>query len=365
MKSPVLIACSKIGTILLLLSFCILPSCLTPSDKDGNGVPDDEDWNEKIPDELFEENEDRIGITHLRNPTEMDIIEKESGTGRKHFDKYDSSYDLLHADETINLPAELSDITGLSIAPEGDGLIATNFRDGEIHFIDFDGELDKTTWFKRRGKYTGIEAVRSDIFIAKENGSIFHISELHSTKPKRKVFNTLLNAKHKVHGLCYNPIQNELLLVCQGNGDDKSTGESKSIFAFDLDRKELLRQPLFFIENEDIMDYLEYFHPKTEDDGEALFYDIPVTKPFIPSAIAIHPSTDEIYLVSSSSMQLVILSDDGDLLYVEQLDPFVFSRPEGMCFDLDGTLYMSSKGGKGSSGKIMRFDPQRRNRHPS
>lgn len=355
----------------VFLLFCIaISGCLSPPDKNDNGIPDDEEWDNKLPKRLFEENAGTVGLTHLRNPSEVDMIDgdgERDGTGKKHFDRYRMSYNMLEPDETINLRVDLDDITGLSMAPDGDGLIATNFRDGEIHYLSFYGELDGSVWFKRRGKYTGIEAVRDDIFVVKENGTIFHISELHSDKPKRKVFNTLLNNKHKVHGLCYHPVQNELLLVCQGNGGNGATGESKSIFVFDLDRKELLRQPMFFIEDKDIIAYLDYFRPETEEeeDGDALFYDVPTTKSFVPSAIAIHPSSDEIFLISSSSMQLIVLSEDGELLYVEQLDPFVFSRPEGMCFDVDGTLYITSKGGPGKSGKIMRFDRSRRNWHPS
>ena len=359
MKAPVIfLICS------IFFTACVTP----PSDGDENEASAQGEWNSKLPASFFEQGEQDLassGITNLRNPSHKDPLDEKEGDGPKIFPEYHSQYNFLRPDRTLYLPAELSEIAGLSISPDGRSLIALNHKDGDIHYIDkWRGDLEYSVRFKHRGRYKGIETVRHDVFIVKENGSVVHVSELGAEKPKTKTFNTPLNAKFAVHGLTYHPIRNELLLACQGNDGDRAFDDSESIYVFDLESKELFRQPMFLIEDQAIFDYLRQQGPPLEE-GDELFYTPPKEKPFEPSAIAIHPQTDELFLISASSMLLVILSEDGELRHAERLDPFLFDEPEGMCFDLDGTLFISSKGGRGVSGKILLFDPQRINRHPS
>ncbi len=355
--------------VILLLIALFFTACVTPSNDGGENQSSDQgEWNSKLPASFFEQGEESLassGVTNLRNPSRKDPLSNGDEEQKKIYPQYHSQYNFLRADRTLTLPAEMSDIAGLSLSPDGYSLIALNYKDGDIHYIDkWRGDYEYGVRFKHRGRYEGIEAVRNDVFIVKENGSIVHVSELDSEKPKTKTFNTPLNAKFAVQGLTYHPIRNELLLACQGNDGDRAFDDSESIYVFDLDSKELFRQPMFLIEDQAIFDYLNQQRPPLEE-GDELFYKPPTEKPFEPSAIAIHPRTDELFLISASSMLLVILSEDGDLLHAERLDPFLFTEPEGMCFDLDGTLYISSKGGRGSTGKIHLFSPQFRNRHPS
>lgn len=349
-----------------IFSITIVSGCVMPANENGGSGSDDDEWNEELPAHFYDQQKDYADayVTDLRDPTKKDFEEGKDEREIRTFKRFGMRYNLLRADDVLLLPKELSDINGLSLSPDGYSLNAINYRDGELHYFNrWDGALERSVRFKRRGKYKGIEAVRNAVFVVKENGTIVHISELESDKPDTETFNTPLNAKYKVQGMTYNPIQNELLLVCQGNGGDDVFDDSKSIYVFDLDSKELLRQPMFLIEDQDIVDYLNYFKPKQE--GDELFYDLPSSKPFEPSAISIHPKTNDIYVVSAASMQLLILSEEGELLYVEQLDPFLFNHPEGMCFDDEAKLYISSKGSKGETGKVLIFSPQRTNRYPS
>ena len=70
---------------------------------------------------------------------------------------------------------------------------------------------------------------------------------------------------------------------------------------------------------------------------------------FGPSGIAIHPKTREIYIISSVGKLLVILDKKGNLKYFEKLNADIFKQPEGICFEQDGTLYISSEGKSGKT----------------
>ena len=76
---------------------------------------------------------------------------------------------------------------------------------------------------------------------------------------------------------------------------------------------------------------------------------------FSPSAIAVHPKTGQMYVLSSVGKILVVLDAKGNVQKVEKLDKSEYRQPEGLCFAKDGTMYMSSEG-KGGKARIYRFD---------
>ena len=75
---------------------------------------------------------------------------------------------------------------------------------------------------------------------------------------------------------------------------------------------------------------------------------------FRPSAIAIHPLTDEIYITSSVGKLLVVLDREGLISDVHALNPALFRQPEGICFSPEGDLYISNEGKEGK-GYILKF----------
>ena len=254
-------------------------ACVSPSNEERENVNEQGEWSDALPSRFFDQQNNTAQpntLTNLRDPDQKDSLEGAPRT----FAPYPIAYNLLRADRSLSLPEKLGNIAGLSTSPDGRSLVALNYKDGDIHYINmWNGELEKSVRFKRRGQYKGIESVRNDIFIIKENGSVFHVSELHTGKPKTKVFNTHLNAKYAVHGLAYHPFRNELLLACQGNDGDEAFDNSKSIYVFDLDSKEVFRQPMFLIEDQDIIDFMNQFK-SPEEEGDELFYQPALEKTF-------------------------------------------------------------------------------------
>ena len=50
-----------------------------------------------------------------------------------------------------------------------------------------------------------------------------------------------------------------------------------------------------------------------------------------------------------------MINRNGDLIWIEPLDKWLFVQPEGMTFAPDGTLYISSEG-DGGNGILMKFE---------
>ena len=88
---------------------------------------------------------------------------------------------------------------------------------------------------------------------------------------------------------------------------------------------------------------MEFFQPNNSDFS------------FSPSAIAIHPITNQIYITSSVGKLLLITNESGKVLHIENLKKSIHPQPEGLCFDQDGNLYLSNEGKDGRPGVIYKF----------
>jgi len=66
-----------------------------------------------------------------------------------------------------------------------------------------------------------------------------------------------------------------------------------------------------------------------------------------------------VYVLSSALKRLVVLNyNDGTIRYAVRLDKKILPQPEGISFDQEGNLYLSSEGKKGE-GQVLRFDVQK------
>ena len=78
---------------------------------------------------------------------------------------------------------------------------------------------------------------------------------------------------------------------------------------------------------------------------------------FFPSAIAVHPVTHDIYLLSTRDTKcMAIYSHDGKFKMVQFIDKELMPQPEGICFSPEGQLFISSEGKKGEPGNLFEFD---------
>ena len=107
-------------------------------------------------------------------------------------------------------------------------------------------------------------------------------------------------------------MNNRLLVACKEHGDKDQRGYF-FIYAFSLDTKKYVKEPVFKVKR------------KT------------VHENFKPSGIAIHPGGN-IYILSSFSKTLLVLSSEGSILNNLQLSEYIFHQPEGITFNSDGDL---------------------------
>jgi hypothetical protein len=143
-----------------------------------------------------------------------------------------------------------------------------------------------------------------------------------------------LKKKYDPEGMCYSKEKGYLLVSCKGDPEPESV--KRNVFAFDLQKKKLLKKPFFTIDARKLNVY---------DPG----------KSFNPSGIAIHPKSHDIYMIGTRSLKLIIRLDSKGrkILGEKKLKGRVFKQPEGISFLKNGDLVLASEAQDNSQAKIF------------
>jgi uncharacterized protein YjiK len=252
-------------------------------------------------------------------------------------------YDLQNPSFVINLVSEeLKEISGLSPTDSAGIYLAISDEKGEIFFIDGagGGAILNKVFFREKGDFEGVEMVGKCLYAVKSDGDVFEIGCWNDENKQMKEYKTPLKKTDDVEGLCYDAKRFALLLACKQNPDSAGL---RRIFVFDLKTKQLSDKPVYTLDPEAVNRLV----PLDEDAKNRYIS---------PSGIAIHPKTGDVYVISSAQKRLVVLDyKSGAIRYAVRLNKRLLPQPEGIAFDAEGNLYLSSEGKKGE-GLVLRFD---------
>jgi uncharacterized protein YjiK len=256
-------------------------------------------------------------------------------------------YDLENPSLTINLVSgDLQEVSGLSPTDVPGQYLAIADERGEAFFVDGagGGAILRRVLFREKGDFEGIEMVGQTLYALKSDGKIFEIKNWKNGPPEVLEYDTPLRKEDDLEGLGYDAARHALLLASKGNPD---SAHVRNVYAFDLKTKTLGATPLYRALPEEVNKMLPYDQTEKHD------Y-------FSPSGIAIHPKTNDVYIISTALKRLVVLDyATGVLKYVARLDKKILPQPEGIAFDAVGNLHLSSEGKKGE-GLLLRFDYKRK-----
>ncbi len=267
-------------------------------------------------------------------------------------------YDLGSPDHRYSVPASLEEISGISWTGKGT-LACIQDENGIIYCYDLEKEkVVSEVKFGKDGDYEDISVVKSTAYVLKSNGHIFRVKNFNKDEIKVKRYKTLLSNKNDAEGMFYDSSENRLLIACKGSPSIAKENHYKgyrAVYSFDLKTKQMLEEPAYLINLRRIDSYKD--QGNFTQFSSKLAKILGITDPyasFRPSGIAIHPLTDEIYMISSVGKLLTVLDREGLILVVHSLDPNLFRQPEGICFSPEGDLYISNEG-KGGKGYILKF----------
>ena len=265
-------------------------------------------------------------------------------------------YRLSHPEVKYVLPGKLQEVSGLGYLGH-DKIGCLQDEDGIIFIFDLlKKEVTKKIDFGKDKDYEGFDIGSESAYVLRSDGQIFEIQNFLSKKRKLKKHETHLSGKNDTEGLCNDKKNNRLLIACKGSpGKGEALKNKKAIYAFDLKKNKLEEHPIFIIDVEEIQTFINTgLIVKAYERIVRFFKPSKGQITFQPSGIAIHPETEEIYIISSVGKLLVILKPNGAISHVEKLDADLFKQPEGITFSENADLFISNEGAGGKA-NILKF----------
>ncbi len=255
------------------------------------------------------------------------------------------NYDLKNPVHTWKLPNDLVEVSGNTWVDK-DHLILIEDIHPNLYLVKIDDKnttLEKKIPFQKDEKnkfdIEDVTIVNNVVYALWSHGSLFKINDWNSSANTEEI-KTSLSKKNNTEGLCYDPVTKSLLIACKdesGIADEKKS--TKAVYQFDIETKKLLEKPFLIIHKKD-------FKELTDEKLD-----------FNPSAIAVHPVTHEIYLLSTRDNKgMAVYNRDGKLISFQFIDANMMQQPEGICFSPEGKLYISSEGKKGEAGNLFEFN---------
>ena len=206
--------------------------------------------------------------------------------------------------------------------------------------------------FDKDGDYEGIEFVNGQMYVLRSDGDIFAVDGWPPESKDAKKYETILSTKYDTEGLAYDPTTNSLLVVCKEFAGDGLTNH-KAIYRFDLATNEMNPKPAYVIDLNTIANLI----PENPLNRAIRRLAAPLTdmSGFKPAAIAVHPITNDLFIISSVRKLLISLNRDNTVKAVWPLPDKLFRQPEGLAFLPNGDLFISNEGGKGKA-TLLRFN---------
>lgn len=261
------------------------------------------------------------------------------------------AYRLDKPDQVFVLPEKLEEISGLS-ALSTTRLLCNEDETGTLYVYNVEeGRLEETIAWGKDKDYEGV-AVRENVaYVLQSNGNIYEVRDFMGSKLSVREYKQDRLKDCDAEGLCFVPGTNRLLIACK----EGKEAEARHIHAFDLEKESLEAVPyrkLSFKEMEDklldtdldklSLSLQKFLNPKGE--SGILF----------PSGVAIHPITNELYIVSAKSKLLVVYTARGELKDIFELRNEHFLQPEAIAFTPNGDMYIGNEG-NGGKPNILKF----------
>ena len=255
-----------------------------------------------------------------------------------------TNYDLLHPAGKWALSDSLAEISGIAFL-KNERLLAIE----DIHPILYElklgdslGAIVKKNQFRESDKekfdFEDIAIVRDTVYALWSHGAIFKI-----VNQKKGIISertkTWLKKENNTEGLAYDPVSDNLLVACKDDaGLDDVKKSTRAIFEFDTKADSLKPDPFMLINKSDFENVA----------GEKI--------DFYPAAIAVHPLTHDIFIISTKDTKCIAqFTHDGKLKAFDYIDKEMLPQPEGICFDAKGNLYISTEARHGKPAYIYEF----------
>jgi uncharacterized protein YjiK len=244
------------------------------------------------------------------------------------WDESPAGYILEEPDRVDELPDILEEVSGLTVI-DGQTIACVQDEDGTVFIYDLEkGQIIRQIDFAGPGDYEGISRVEDDLFVLRSDGTLFELTDFRGKVPHVTTHHTELPIKES-EGLGLDRANDRLLIAAKSKARDDAYRGKKVVYGFDLEQKRRTPEPV-----------LQF----SEGDGG-----------INPSAIAVHPLTGQLYVLSSKDHLLYVFRGNDAVEGIYRLPKGQFAQPEGLTFLPDGDMLISNEG-KDEPANLLRFN---------
>jgi hypothetical protein len=251
-----------------------------------------------------------------------------------------SGYRLAKPDAVLSLPDTLREISALTVL-DNDHVACVQDENGIIFTYDIlRNRITEQYRFGADGDYEGIAKVNDLLYVLRSDGNLFRVD-----KEKRTAgfISTHIPCKDS-EGLFFDAITDRLWISCKKMNENSGMGKDKlPVYAVDVQTNKRDEEPFLIL---DVVTIQKFVLQKNLHVSSLRLR---------PSAIARHPLTKKIWILSATDHLLLVLNADGTPEQAELLDPLLFPQAEGITFFPNGDVLISNEA-KGKTATILRFN---------
>lgn len=244
-----------------------------------------------------------------------------------------SRYDLDNPVK-IKLPGSLDEISGIVFYPKDSSLFAIKDEAGILYKIFLTKKNMIAEWrFDKKRDFEDLVVHDSVFYVLISNGDIETIQFSAGETIQTTLTTFPEGMKNEFESMYYDDSLQLLILVCKDC--NKEANEPVNVWGYNITTKEYAR-----------MDSVISILPVTQDDkGKEI--------KLRPSAAAINPVTNELYVLASINKLLIVTDRTGKLITTYELDPDIYPQPEGMAFTPWGDLIITNEMVENVSANIL------------
>lgn len=240
--------------------------------------------------------------------------------------------------ERFKVRESLQEISGLVYNGDESNFIANNDEQGKLFRVGLRTTSPYPSWkFGKGGDYEEVIHTGKDWLVLKSNGTLYQVLHLFTDTTESVTYHLPVHGKKEFEAAYYDAGKNTTFVICKSCEEDKGQ-KATSVYAFRMDSMRYDSTAAFRFMNSDI--------PGLKESP---------SKHFRPSAAAVHPLENRVYIVASINRLLVITDLSGKVLETHPLQRKHFNQPEGITFAPNGDMYISNEGDEENTADILKF----------
>lgn len=242
-------------------------------------------------------------------------------------------YNLNHPYQ-IDMPNQLDEISGIEYYAKDTSIFAISDATGSLYKVFLKRKLAIQKWkFGKNDDYEDLQLVDSLFYVLASSGDITRIKFYSADSLQAETFKFPAEGKNEFESMYYDKTTHTLNMICKDCEGDKK--KSISTWSFNIGDG-------------------SYKLSTVAIDISAIAKDMGLEKiKFKPSAAAINPVTNELFILSSVNKALIIAESSGEVKEVYTLNPSIYKQPEGIAFTPNGDLLISNESHKTGSANIL------------